>query len=323
MEQEFYSEDNYTPQSPIQDENANTLRMQRMQKFQSMGIPVPQAPQVAISTVHTIKDPRMLEIFNAVKSGAKRKEFSKIVHQGEKPLPASQHLNRQQQAKQQAQLQNQAGRNGNQPESTRPANKVELFQEAPVFNTDLAEAERILNGDFDTPRRPGNPANPNQLPPVDRQALTYENINDVDNGARFTNEFKNKFHSTLQEKQRNVQYQQPAVNPQYGYTPQYQPQPQNTQYLNSPVIQSGMIIISEEDLKKKIINYSSQICKKIVEQVINTEIAQVKKLLTEFVKQQGGKGTITETATIKKAEIVGNNAIKMNGKIYKLTEVKE
>lgn len=316
MEQEFYPEDNYMPQPPIQDENANALRIQRMQKFQSMGIPTPQAPQVAISTVHTIKDPRMLEIFNAVKSGAKRKEFSKIVHQGEKPLPASQHLNRQQQAR-------QAGRNGNQPESTRPINKVELFQEAPVFNNDLAEAERILNGDFDTPRRPANPANPNQLPPVDRQGLTYENMNDGDNGARFTNEFKTKFHSTLQEKQRNVQYQQPAVNPQHGYTQQYQPQPQNVQYPNSPIIQSGMIVISEEDLKKKIINYSSQICKKIVEQVINTEIAQVKKLLTEFVKQQGGKGTITETATIKKAEIVGNNSIKMNGKIYKLTEVKE
>jgi hypothetical protein len=55
---------------------------------------------------------------------------------------------------------------------------------------------------------------------------------------------------------------------------------------------------------------------------VATEIAKktVKQIILEFAKS--GKEILVESDRIKKAEIVAKDKVKINGKLYKLTEIK-
>lgn len=71
-------------------------------------------------------------------------------------------------------------------------------------------------------------------------------------------------------------------------------------------------------------NYDDSLESKITE--IATVVAQnvsksmIKKVLLEYAKN--GKDIIMESKTVKKAEIVGRNQVKIGGKVYKLTPIK-
>ena len=60
---------------------------------------------------------------------------------------------------------------------------------------------------------------------------------------------------------------------------------------------------------------------------ISTEVAteiskrMIKTVLVEYAKS--GKGIIMESKTVRKAEIVDRNKVKIGGKVYKLIPVKE
>lgn len=73
-------------------------------------------------------------------------------------------------------------------------------------------------------------------------------------------------------------------------------------------VPAGYVMINEEELEVKIVNISSQIAKKMMS-----------KVLSEYM---ASKKTITESATVKKAEIVGKNVVKIDGKLYNITPAK-
>ncbi len=123
-----------------------------------------------------------------------------------------------------------------------------------------------------------------------------------DGGSSFTNQFRNKLHNRLNEKV------------------QTQGQLQNEDYVSHqvPALQSGMIVLNEEDLKKKIISIARPIAKQvateIIKQVLNEYMDNFKKPSAPV------KPIVSETAkNIVSSEILPNNKIRINGKIYNIS----
>lgn len=67
--------------------------------------------------------------------------------------------------------------------------------------------------------------------------------------------------------------------------------------------------MTEEELDRRIVELATQVSKNMI-----------KKVILESTKN--GSGIILETDKVKKVEIVGNNVVKLGGKLYKLTPVK-
>lgn len=84
---------------------------------------------------------------------------------------------------------------------------------------------------------------------------------------------------------------------------QKQQESQNNNFTNQEM---AGINLTEVELNEKITNIAKDISKKMI-----------KSVLLEFSKSSGG--LIVESKNVKKAEIVGKNKVKINGKTYKLT----
>lgn len=78
-------------------------------------------------------------------------------------------------------------------------------------------------------------------------------------------------------------------------------------------ISSG-INLTEAELTEKIMEISTEVATEISKRMIKT-------VLVEYAKS--GKGIIMESKTVRKAEIVDRNKVKIGGKVYKLIPVKE
>lgn len=117
--------------------------------------------------------------------------------------------------------------------------------------------------------------------------IVQEESNDDPTGSRFIAEFKSRMRSTASSR--------PTEKIQVVERTQQR--------------QSGLSI-TEEELNKKIVELATQVSKNMI-----------KRVISESAKS--GSGIILETDKVKKVEIVGNGVVKMNGKLYKLTPVKE
>ena len=79
-----------------------------------------------------------------------------------------------------------------------------------------------------------------------------------------------------------------------------------------------MVMDVSEQIALKLINeMTSEIATEVAKK---TAIQTTKNIILEFGKN--GKSILVETAKIKKAEIVADNKVKIDGKFYKLTEIK-
>jgi len=87
----------------------------------------------------------------------------------------------------------------------------------------------------------------------------------------------------------------------------------NSPYLKTSVA-AQQITLQEEMIEQLVIEKATQVA---------TEIAKktVKQIILEFAKS--GKEILVESDKVKKAEIVAKDKIKINGKLYKITEIKE
>jgi hypothetical protein len=117
--------------------------------------------------------------------------------------------------------------------------------------------------------------------------VLYEEVNDDPTGSKFLSDFKSRMRSSVATK-----------TPVSGT-------------ISKPINeQSTGFVITEEELDKRILSIATQVSKNMI-----------KKVITESAKS--GSGIIIETDRVKKVELVGNNVVKLNGKLYKLTPVKE
>jgi len=114
-----------------------------------------------------------------------------------------------------------------------------------------------------------------------------------DGGKGFLDNFRQKLNNNLQNKQSQIveqSYSQQSVIPQ---------------------LQSGMIVLNEEDLKKKIIAIAKPIAKQVAIEVI-------KEVLTEYAKKTS-KPIIAETQKKNNVELLKGNKVKINGTIFNLS----
>lgn len=124
-----------------------------------------------------------------------------------------------------------------------------------------------------------------------------------DGGSSFSSEFKNKLKNRLNEKASQVQTQQ-HYQEEYNHAP--------------TVLQSGMIVLNEEDLKKKIIEIAKPLAKQVATEMI-------KQVLNEYLKKPAtvAKQIVNESPKKTVAtEILPDGRVKINGKIYKITQDK-
>lgn len=259
------------------------LKEIRKQKLQQLGYPIPLDKPAFMPQVTNVKDPKMLSKIEQIRQGKHRQEFAQFRSQtGEAPK----HNPNQRQIPPPQQLPGgPAGNIPSQPGKVAPPPLLEFTagrsQELEFLERDLATTPTTSS------YVPGMPA-------------TVE-----DGGKGFVDNIRQKFHSNMQQKRMQEQtvFEQPYTQPVYTQQPVMQ---------QIPALQSGMMLINEEDLKKKIINISKQVAKQISEQMIRA-------VLTEWTKTN--KNPIVENDRIKKAEILGNNLVKIDGKTFRLEQV--
>lgn len=267
-------------QSNITPEQRNQMLEQRKQRLQSMGLPVPVTPIVPSGVVN-VKDPNMLKRIQEIRSGNLRQEFKSFENKGK----GNQDF---QEVPVPKQKQKPGTPNPNQPKIHVP---LEEFSAAKDPNIDALD--RMFN--FDGGGRPQTASGLKQQ---------FESQNQVDDGGRgFTNDFRSRMQRRLQEKEQ----QQMLENSSYSFTQQPMPQ-----------IQSGMIILNEEDLKKKIIEIAKPIAKQVATEVI-------KEVLNEYAKKTNTKSVVTEKANPNKfeGELLPDGKIKIGNKIFKLSADKK
>ena len=303
-----YNEQNMAPQPAPRPEDVINQQQRKLKMFQENGYPIP------MPVVTSVGNPAILNKIQQIKAGLKKNEFEDIIYK-EVNNPNA-HVNVPLTRKPQHRPQGSTQKPGGPP-------APELFSAAPMgMDSSLLEAERLMFGDV-TPSRPTimRPQTQGPVGPGNRIAELSQPTEEEASYA--TQNIIQKFHSTVAQKQAALQQQQsmmqqnaPMIDQSHQFYPPQQPvqmpygaQGQYGYPAPQPILPQGSIIINEEDLKKKIINISSQVAKKISEQMIKT-------VLSEYLKQS--KNTIVESERVKKAEVVGENVVKIDGKIFKL-----
>ena len=273
------------------------------EKYKKMGIPMPLPTNEIATTPSQIAEAKgnpMWAKLEAIKKGANKGTFQNIIAKSEKIThpnapPPSMPVNK---------------KTGQQPVTKSVA--LESFQVAKTKED--YEIERMLGGGgYSEPSVVYNPQNP-QAPPTQQQLYEAQIPNTEAYGPPSSMDYQTKMAERLKEK--------------YGV--QLQPK------ANAVVQQSQSGLINEAYVKKElheledrmqdmIMDVAETFAKKMVEEFA-TKIARetakdtVKKIIIELAKS--GKNIIVESNKVKQAEVVAKDKVKIGGKIYKLTEVK-
>ncbi len=243
----------------------NNLLEERKRRLQQMGVPEPVAP-VNPGNVVNVKDPKMLQRIQQIRSGGLKEEFKQFDKQGKKegfvpmdvPKPNA-----------------KKGINQPKPEG-KPAPRLESFDPNP--SSELSSVEKMFD---DTSTSSYYNQTPYQGDPASE-------------GRDFIQNFRNKLHNNLQQKQQQVMGEG-------THQQNYNPTAQQPIYNNQVPLQSGLIVLNEEDLKKKIIAIAKQVAGEIIKQVLNEYVTNLKEN-----KQKS-----------EKAQVLPGGKIQIDGKIYK------
>lgn len=265
-------------QNNITPEQRNQIIEQRKQKLQSMGVPTPVTPIVP-SKVVNVKDPNMLRRIQEIQNGKLKQEFKNFENKGNGKGGFEE-----------IPVPKPKQRPGN---ANQPQNKVHVPLEE--FSSASDPSIEALDRMFHFDNKPQTAQGLRQQ---------FESQTQLDDAGRgFTNEFRNEFKNRMQKKMQE-QEQQNMLENSYTFTQQATPQ-----------FQSGMIILNEDDLKKKIIEIAKPIAKQVATEVI-------KQVLSEYAKKNTDtKKVVTEKTNNNKfeGELLPNGKIKIGGKIFNLS----
>lgn len=263
----------------------NAINEERARKFKEMGIPVPMAPIDPSSMKNLNADPDKLKKLEAIRNGAKRGEFKEILSKAE-PKALFTPL--------------PTPKNKQNPNAPKAEIVVPIKDFAPVNKGD-AEARLMESALFgEDPRAAAyaepayesvNEANISNRRP-ERIVPAEVSVNDDPHGTGFLQNFK----ARMAEK--GLAAKKPIASP--GIKVVQPPQ----------LRQAASVGMSEAELERKITDIATDVSKTII-----------KRVISEYVKD--GSGIILESDRVKKAEIVGKGVVKIAGKLYKLTPVKE
>ena len=254
---------------------------QKIKRFKEMGIPVPLQPIDPSLAKPPVKNLDFAAKLEALKNGQKRDIVENFI--------AKEGSTKEFQAMEISTKNNK--RNPNVPnQAQKPAIAPPPLQDFSSNKSggDFSSYEKSLLGvDESSPYEKSVSKNNFQKP--NPRNLTESILPDPD-GSHFINDFKNQLRERVEKKTMGISE---------NFTPQ-----------NNNSIPDGYSLINEDELKKKIINISSQVAKKVMTTV-----------LTEYEKSK--KNTIVESTNIKKAEIVGKNVVKIDGKLFNISPIKQ
>jgi hypothetical protein len=295
-------------------ENTDQAKQQLLEKYKSMGIPAPISTaglattptDIALAKGATGGKSEMLLKLEAIRKGANRNVFKTFIEKAEPGAvthpsapPASIPVHRG---------------GGGAPQQVK---KVALETFAPVAKTrEELEVERMLNGGggYSQPAVVYNPENP-QAAPTQQQLYEAQIPTTEAYGPPPTVDYQQKLAARLRDKF--------GVSLQPKQIAETQ---QNEGNLLSETFVKRQIAELEDRMPDMIMDISEKISKIMVEKFAK-EIAEeaakktVIKIISEFAKS--GKNIIVETNRVKQAEVVSKDKVKIGGKVYKLTEVKE
>lgn len=249
----------------------------RKKRLQEMGLPIP-IDKPAMSQVVNVKDPNMLKRIQQIKNGNLKKDFNlEVFDKGGSNAPEFKGA----------------------PEPSKNNKKSVLTEKGQPQNKTHVPLE-----EFTAERDPkldqlADIFGSNSTPHAQSRGNLKLSSEDGDGGRGFTQNFRNKLNERLSEKEIEAQSQQ-----QYQQT-------------YTPHIQSGMIVLNEEDLKKKIIIISKQVARQVATEVIKEVLSEYAKKTTKPVIAQPKKPVVESSNN--KMELLGDGRVKINGKIFRLT----
>jgi hypothetical protein len=277
--------------------NEQQLREERLHKFKGMGVPTPIRP-IDPATVQSAANPDKLAKLAAIKKGALREMTQKIVSI-EKGNP-NQFVA--------LDVPKPKGNNRIQEQNNHGKIHIPLADIPKIKNAADSEAlmmEQMLyggGGGGSYVQETYVPEQPTQAPsPRNSYKASFGSTDD--NGSDFLNDFKTRFANKTKT---SVLPPRKAPN-----TTLLEEDDQSQGPLESRG-QRGSQMINESEFVQSVQHIAADICKKMIKQVMG-----------EFLLEQssGKKGVIVESDKVKKAEIIREDLIKMNGKYYKIKPV--
>jgi len=271
----------------------NTINEERVRKFKEMGIPVPMAPIDPSSMRNLNADPDKLRKLEAIRNGAKKGEFKEILSKTEPkalfaPLPTPKSKQNPNAPKSEVVVPIKSFSPSTSADAEARLLESALFGEDPRASAYAEPSQALTQNDSRSTARP-----PRVLPE------DVANIGDDLHGTNFIQNFKARMASK-------------------GLSKPVQNIGQSIQVVQQPQVRQQVPAMSETVLEQKIIDIATVIATDIANTVSKT---MIKKVISEYAKEGGN--LIMESDRIKKAEIVGKGIVKISGKLYKLTPVKE
>ncbi len=266
--------------SNLTPEERESFINKRRQRFNHMKIPVPTAPVQSVTTNVLNKD--MLKKIQEIRNGNLKQEFKQFENKTNQNLSGG-HVD--------VPVFNSKNKKPTvneksiiESENKKDIPKLEEFTSKPDPNLDAVKGLFEDSG-FSSMSNYGKQAS------------------DIDGGSGFVNDIRSKFHEQMQKKISENTLRN-------NYQPQMQQIP----------LQSGMIMLNEEDLKKKIISIAKPVAKQvateIIKQVLNEYLKTIKTPTEPIVATKVNESTKNK---ITQAEILPGNKIKINGKIYNIS----
>lgn len=285
-------------------ENAK-INEDRLKKFRAMGISVlPESLQntsTVITPLAEIKgSPEKKSNLTAILNGSMKNKFHEIIEKAEpkningfKPLPTVKQKQNPNASKSEVVIPLASFSPVNKGDAEARMLEGALFGEDPRTTT-YSQSEQIENVSVDNRRIPS------------RETLLQEEVNTDQYGTDFIQRLKAK-RTGIQKT--GIQSQGIRVNQPLTVQPHLRQRP-------------SVAGISEVELENKIMEIATDVATEIATEIA-TSVSKnmIKKVITEYAKD--GSGIIVESKNIRKAELVGNGVVKIAGKTYKLTPIKQ
>lgn len=257
---------------------AEEEKQSRLDKFKEMGIP---APMPISASAAPVKNKNVFATLQAIKNGAFKSLNKEIINQGVKNQQGFQPISESK----------SKGSSGQKHDRKMEAPQLENFAPA-------ASVGEFSNVDDMFSSTSPVTAFKNNRHTTDRSELQSYSINENDTGREFTSNIQDKFRTKMAEKGIAIAPKQVIENQQ----------PSNFIQTTTTQLHSGMMLIDEADLTKKIADIAKGVSEKMIKAVLN-----------EYMKND--KDLIVENDRIKKVEIIGKDVVKMEGQTFKLVPV--
>lgn len=277
---------------------------QLAEKYRKMGIPMPisQAEMNESANVRRGGNKDMLSKIEMIRKGAKKNDFKSIIQKVEGGGIVNKNIHQDIPVSKPG----QKGQNGQNVktvavENYRPegGSSEALEAERIMFGGSSSVPERVVSQPQQTAHGVQPSIDENYGPPVDWRQKIQDRFK-VDVISDLPSKHNQPVESTRQEG-----------------------------FLNNSVMQKKLNEL-ENRMQDMAIEVAEQMAVKVVNEMVaeiatevsrKTAIETTKKIILEFGK--AGKQILVETSKVKKAEIISKDKVKIEGKIYKLTEVKE